>query len=366
MPKRKTTYLGRNSKASRDSQEKREEESEEERYLRQAREQQRQHDRRQNEDEAQIEQRQALARQRQHDRRHREDEAQTEQRQANERHRRQDRRQDEDDEHTQQRRALERQRQHDRRQDEDEAQTEQRQTLDRHRQHDRRQDEDDEDRTQRQEIDRQRHVQHIQNENEDDRQQRLRQHRQRYQTRLPATYRIARQPIPLYVQRFSAGNMTVPCPHCGSLSFYKERFNCCHNGKVNLGIYPFPSQLETLFTQDTERGKNFRKNIRRYNTAFSFSSFSANLQSLPGRGPRVFRMCGQIYHNYATLYPANNALPPCFNQCYIYQQSEANEFRFLNPVTGGCTPDIFEIISEVLKQVNPYAHWYKTMAGRTQ
>ena len=79
--------------------------------------------------------------------------------------------------------------------------------------------------------------------------------------------------------------------------------------------YPFPSQLETLFTQDTERGKNFRKNIRRYNTAFSFSSFSANLLSLPGRGPRVLRMCGQIYHNYATLYPANNALPPCFNQC---------------------------------------------------
>ena len=112
---------------------------------------------------------------------------------------------------------------------------------------------------------------------------------------------------------FSASNMTVPCPHCGSLSFYKERFNCCHNGKVNVGIYPFPSQLETLFTQDTERGKNFRKNIRRYNTAFSFSSFSANLQSLPGRGPRVFRMCGQIYHKYATIYPANNALPPCFN-----------------------------------------------------
>ena len=40
-----------------------------------------------------------------------------------------------------------------------------------------------------------------------------------------------------------------------------------------------------------------------------------------------------------TLYPANNA-----------------------PVTGGCAPDIFEIISEVLEQVNSYAHWYKTMA----
>ena len=301
---------------------------------------QRQHDRRHREDEAQTEQRQAIERHR-HDRRQDEDDEHTQQRRAFERQRQHDRRQDEDEEHTQQRQTLERQRQHDRRQGEDEAQTEQRQTLDRHRQHDRRQDEDDEDRTQRQEIDRQRHVQHIQNENEADRQQRLRQHRQRYQTRLPATYRIARQPIPLYVQRFSAGNMTVPCPHCGYLSFY---------------ILHFPSQLETLFTQDTERGKNFRKNIRRYNTAFSFSSFSANLQSLPGRGPRVFRMCGQIYHNYATLYPANNALPPCFNQCYIYQQSEANEFRFLNPVTGGCTPDIFEIISEVLEQVNPYAH----------
>ena len=151
--------------------------------------------------------------------------------------------------------------------------------------------------------------------------------------------------------------MTVPCPHCGSLSFYKERFNCCHNGKVNLGIYPFPSQLETLFTQDTERGKNFRKNIRRYNTAISFSSFSANLQSLPGRGPRVFRMCGQIYHNYATL----------IQQIMLFlsvltSAISTSSPRRTNFVTGGCTPDIFEIISEVLEQVNPYAHWYKTMA----
>ena len=70
----------------------------------------------------------------------------------------------------QSRQALERQRQHDRRQNEVEAQTQQRQALD----------------------------------------------RQRHQTRLPATHRIARQPLPLYVLRFSAGNMTVPCPYCGS------------------------------------------------------------------------------------------------------------------------------------------------------
>ena len=190
---------------------------------------------------------------------------------------------------------------------------------------------------------------------------RLRQHCQRYQTRLPATYRIARQPIPLYVQRFSAGNMTVPCPHCGSLSFYKEGFNCCHNRKVNLGIYPFPSQLETLFTRTL---KEVRTSVKTFADIIQLFHFLPFLQicNLCLVEVHVCFPCGQIYHNYATLYPANNALPPCFNQCYIYQQSEADEFRFLNPVTGGCTPDIFEIISEVLQQVNPYAHWYKTMA----
>ena len=80
----------------------------------------------------------------------------------------------------------------------------------------------------------------------------------------------------------------------------------------------------------------------------------------------MVRMCGQIYHNYASLYPANDALPPSFNQIYIYQQSDANEFLFLNRVTGGCTPNIFAFISDVLEQLKSLRSLVQDNGGRTQ
>ena len=154
--------------------------------------------------------------------------------------------------------------------------------------------------------------------------------------------------------------MNAVCENCNALSFLNEHFNCCHSRKVHLDEYPFPGELQQLFQSDTECAKNFRSNIRHYNTAFSFSSMTAMIDTPPGRGPPIFRICGQMYHNYASLYPKANK-PPSFAQLYIYQPSEANEFRLLNPVTGGCRPDVMEIISQVLHDRNPYARSYCTM-----
>ena len=136
-------------------------------------------------------------------------------------------------------------------------------------------------------------------------------------TRLPPSHNIARRPLHPALQRFSLGQMNVVCPHCASLSFPNECFHCCHNGKIHIDDFPFPAALQDLFQSDSECAVNFRKNIRRYNTAFAFSSLSTNLDPPPGRGPPVFRVSGQMYHSYASLYPNNNNTPS-FNQLYIY------------------------------------------------
>ena len=155
--------------------------------------------------------------------------------------------------------------------------------------------------------------------------------------------------------------MNVICEDCDSRSFPSEKFNCCHEGKVHLDDHPFPPELQRLFEAADELSLHFRSKIRRYNTAFAFASLTAKMDIPPGRGAPVFRICGQLYHNYASLYPNNNN-PPSFNQLYIYEPSEANNIRRLNPVTGECRPDVMETIADVLHNHNPYARFYRTMA----
>ena len=160
--------------------------------------------------------------------------------------------------------------------------------------------------------------------------------------------------------------MNVICEHCDSPSFPSEKFNCCHDGKVHLDDHPFPPELQRFFETFDELSLHFRSNIRRYNTAFAFASLTAKLDPPPPppppvRGPPVFRICGQLYHNYASLYPNNNN-HPSFNQLYIYEPSEANNIRRLNPVTGECRPNVTEIIADILHNRNPYARFYRTMA----
>ena len=130
----------------------------------------------------------------------------------------------------------------------------------------------------------------------------------------------------LYVQWFSAANMTVLCPYCSSLSFYKEHLNCHHNVKVNIAT-SFSSQLWKIFTEDFER-----TSVKTF--AFSFSSFSANLQSLPGKDPHV------------SLYSANDAFLPVSTSATSISSREVNEFWGRTQRTGaGITGTMTEIMS---------------------
>ena len=69
------------------------------------------------------------------------------------------------------------------------------------------------------------------------------------------------------------------CEYCGAIRLPNEGLNfCCRQGKVNIVSTPIPSDLCRLFTSQTDRDAlYFKKNIRYFNSHFSFTSFGANV-----------------------------------------------------------------------------------------
>ncbi|XP_071727009.1 uncharacterized protein [Rutidosis leptorrhynchoides] len=95
---------------------------------------------------------------------------------------------------------------------------------------------------------------------------------------------------------------------------------CCLNGKVELPKLKQPPQLLVdLMKGQTQKSKDFVKDVRRYNMMFSFTSMGGKLDYKvnSGRAPFVYRMHGQNYHLYGSLLPPEGQ-DPRFCQLYIY------------------------------------------------
>lgn len=101
------------------------------------------------------------------------------------------------------------------------------------------------------------------------------------------------------IEIFSVGSLNEICGHCQARHFQNEMVNghfnsCCHNGLV---YFPQPHINDTL--KDLMINDNhFMNNIREYNSAMSFASFSANRSHIPGIGPYCFKIQGQIHSYY--------------------------------------------------------------------
>ena len=69
------------------------------------------------------------------------------------------------------------------------------------------------------------------------------------------------------------------CEYCSAIRFPSEGSGfCCWQGKVNIVNTPIPDELRHLFTSQTDRDAlYFRKNIRYFNSHFSFISFGATV-----------------------------------------------------------------------------------------
>ncbi|XP_076884109.1 uncharacterized protein LOC143533132 [Bidens hawaiensis] len=128
------------------------------------------------------------------------------------------------------------------------------------------------------------------------------------------------------------GNQSVMCPSCNALLLKAEvnrpsssneegAFSLsCYNGKVELPDVrqPDDTYLE-LFHGETAMSKYFLKNIRRFNSMFSFTSLGGKIDHSINRGnaPYTFRLSVENYHCLGSLLPLQGC-KPLFSQLYIY------------------------------------------------
>ena len=161
------------------------------------------------------------------------------------------------------------------------------------------------------------------------------------------------------------------CSHCGSKMFALEsvgnvqqkKFSlCCNQGKVNLPqIRPPPEELYSLFTGTSPAAKNFRENIRAFNSAFQFSSLQADIDLSTlnsGRsGIYTFKISGSLHHCLPPLLPHQNGRP-CYAQIYLYDptvqlQTRTNLFSQIYPET-------VDILQQMMNRINPFVSQWKS------
>jgi hypothetical protein len=138
--------------------------------------------------------------------------------------------------------------------------------------------------------------------------------------------------------RHDLGNMDVICSHCCARHWDDEKLKessvslpkfgmCCNQGKVALPSLPDPPNiLQQLFTGDDSISREFRENIRQYNSALAFTSLRVNQHYHPPGGPFTFTIRGALYHRIGSLIPCEG-ITPSYAQLYIYDPHDAYNFR---------------------------------------
>lgn len=103
------------------------------------------------------------------------------------------------------------------------------------------------------------------------------------------TRNIAKIPERVPTERDERGSMNVVCSNCSALMWVEERAAntsksnpgfqlCCSQGNaVITSLKPTPPEIATLLRGDSDTTKEFKKNIRSYNSSLSFTSFGVNL-----------------------------------------------------------------------------------------
>jgi len=163
------------------------------------------------------------------------------------------------------------------------------------------------------------------------------------------------------------GNMTFKCTKCGAFMWKHETHNgplkspmfstCCSQGKIDIPhIIDPPELLQKLLTESTADAKNFRQNIRAYNSSFAFTSMGVHQDLLPP-GTFVFRIRGAIYHRIGHILP-NEGEPPRFSQIYIHDNEVDNRVAWNTDLKK----ETVATLQEMLHNTNPFIEAFKNAA----
>ena len=196
----------------------------------------------------------------------------------------------------------------------------------------------------------------------------------RVQNTDPASCEIAHILRLSEVQKHQVGPKTCRCRFCNALYWPDERVNpsakipnsyvfnsCCKAGSGCLSdLDQPPDLLQTLFTDDTDNARHFRRNIISYNNALTFTSCcytpDERLRGIGGIHP--FQIRGELFHLQGPLRHAQGQLPS-FAQLYFYDPLYASGSRFAQH------PELRETLLRALFEIiqtcgNPFIQFYKT------
>jgi hypothetical protein len=172
------------------------------------------------------------------------------------------------------------------------------------------------------------------------------------------------------------GRMDVSCSSCQGLHWMDERSpqstqaapkfeTCCKKGDVQLESLPDPPDiLKRLLSTPDADGKHFRKHLREYNSALSFTSLKYSVDeriSILGPGIQCFQIHGELYHRQGPLNPQQNHQPQ-FAQLFLYDPHLAADIRqrdHMNLQSG-----ILHALTNMLHDVNPFINIYKMAKER--
>jgi len=150
--------------------------------------------------------------------------------------------------------------------------------------------------------------------------------------------------------------MTQICEHCNAIFFRSENSNkCCGQGRRNLQFQfnnRLPELIRRLLRNNNSFCKEFRLNIRRYNSSLAMTSCGAKLDHLTRRdnpqdrlGVYVYKINGEMYHQIWTMIPMHGEIER-FLQLYFIDAGE-----HLRQLNGNAIAGLLN--SSTLEQVRP-------------
>ena len=185
------------------------------------------------------------------------------------------------------------------------------------------------------------------------------------------------------VTSFTIPAMNKICVDCGAKMFPwelskpkddGETFSkCCSYGKVKLQPFTNPSPaLQELFNNYSKQSKQFLNNIRMYNGLVAMASKGIrggkeeDYSSCGNRGPRPFKMSGQMYHRTPSVMFPEQGKPPKYSQIYTYDIRSELDNRVLDAKNKKYDDKIdmktLKMIQDDLKMNNQYVKKFKSGA----
>lgn len=178
-------------------------------------------------------------------------------------------------------------------------------------------------------------------------------------------------PLP---DRHYIGPLNQVCRHCEARHFNCERTSrghftlCCNNNQMVIAEGPrrlqeAPELLQSLLVDDSQIATQYRRDIRRYNNTLAFAAFSTDLNQrrLPGRGPKVFTVHGQVYRRITNDVVRNDDRHPSYCELYFIESGEANRARMNQNHQGELNETVLTDLDTMLRQTNPFAMAFSNM-----